>query len=206
MPTPFLRSASLVLIIANVAISMMAFSSPALFQALDFHVASIRQGEIYRIVTSAFLHADFGHLLFNMITLFFFGPVLESRGMLGRNRFLLLYFVSMIAGGLWTLLVHFGEPNYAAVGASGAISGVMVSVSLFAPLMMILFFGIIPVPAILFAALYITFSALAPQFTNSNIGHEAHLGGAVAGFALTVAIYPRILGHVWKEITNRFRR
>ncbi|MAP96098.1 MAG: rhomboid family intramembrane serine protease [Ponticaulis sp.] len=207
MPPNIFKTASFALILANVASSLIGFSSLAFLDAFVFHVGSIRQGEIWRVLTAGFLHVDFMHLLFNMFTLFFFGPVLESPRLLGRSRFLILYFVALLVGNLWAFAAHFNDLNYAAVGASGAVSGVMVSVSLFVPFMMILIMGIIPVPAILFAVLFIGYSILAPYWgMGPSIGHEAHLGGAIAGLVTTLIFYPKILGHTWLQIKSGLNR
>ena len=131
---------TLSLIAANVFVSVMAFAFPDLFIHLMFVVGLVKEGEIHRILTSGFLHADIMHLLFNMMTLFFFGPVLEDRRLLGKQGYLIVYFLALIGGNLWALFVNYGDPYYSAVGASGAISGVMVGVSLFAPFLTILIF------------------------------------------------------------------
>ena len=206
MPVSNRLPVTYMLIGINVLISMFAFYSPAFFEAMLFQVGPVRDGEIYRLLTAGFLHADLMHLLFNMFTLFFFGPVLESDRLMGRARFLIIYFAALLAGNLWALFAKFNEPFYAAVGASGAISGVMIAVSLFVPFMMIFFFGIIPVPAILFAVLYIGYSAFAMGSANSTIGHEAHLGGAIAGLVLTLVMFPGVPGHLVRQFRQKFFR
>ena len=206
MPVSNRLPVTYMLIGINVLISMFAFYSPAFFEAMLFQVGPVRDGEIYRLLTAGFLHADLMHLLFNMFTLFFFGPVLESDRLMGRARFLIVYFAALLAGNLWALFANFNEPFYAAVGASGAISGVMIAVSLFVPFMMIFFFGIIPVPAILFAVLYIGYSAFAMGSVNSTIGHEAHLGGAIAGLVLTLVMFPGVPGHLVRQVRQKFFR
>lgn len=195
-----------ILIAANVAISVLAFASRDVFAALFFQVGPIMNGQVHRLLTSGFLHADIMHLLFNMVSLFFFGPVLEDKRALGKRGFLIVYFVALLAGNLWALGTHLNEPYYSAVGASGAVSGVLLGVALFAPFMTILIFGFIPIPAILFALLFVAFSAFAPVWDTSNIGHEAHLGGAVAGLIMTVILRPEVLKHTLREVGSIFRR
>ena len=191
---------TLTLIAANVAISVLAWTFDDVFLALMFVVEPIKQGEIYRLVTSAFLHADFMHILFNMMTLFFFGPVLEDERTLGKAGFLILYFLSLLGGNLWALYVNWGDPYYAAVGASGGVSGVLAGISLFAPFLTILIFGIIPMPAILYAVLFIGFSAFAMGSGAFGISHEAHLGGAVTGILVVLVMRPKALPNMIAQI------
>ena len=196
---------SYILIAINVIVSLIGFSRAEFFNAFLFQVGPVRDGEIYRLLTSGFLHGNFTHLLFNMFTLFFFGPVLEDCRVFGKKNFLIVYFFALLAGNLGALWFNFNNPYYAAVGASGAISGIMVSVSLFVPFMTILIFGIIPIPAILFTGLFIAFSFFAMRFDHfSNVGHEAHLVGAVAGLLVTIVIQPRVIPNVFGQIAGLF--
>lgn len=197
--------ASYVLIFINVVVSFIALSNEKLFHALMFQIEAVmKRGEYHRLITGGFLHADGNHLLFNMITLFFFGPALESDMMLGRNGFLIVYFTSLIMGNIWALIENIDRPEYAAVGASGAVSGVVVSFCLFAPFAMLLIFFILPVPAILFAVLYIAYSAWAVGRGGSNIGHEAHLGGAVTGLVATMLLEPGIVNRLISQLLSFF--
>ena len=191
---------TLALIAINVLVSVLAFAYRDVFVNFMLVVGLVQEGEIWRLLTSGFLHADIMHLLFNMVTLFFFGPVLEDRRALGKTRYLIVYFLSLLGGNLWAVFVNYGDPYYSAVGASGAISGVMVGVSLFAPLLTILIMGIIPIPAILYAILFIGFSAFAMGSGAFNISHEAHLGGAVTGLLLVVLMRPQVVPHMFAQI------
>ena len=187
----------------------MAFGSPQLLNDFALVVGPTVQGEYYRVLTAGFLHADFGHLLFNMLTLFFFGPVLEDRRALGKRDFLMVYFGSLLVGNLAAIFFNLNDPYYAAVGASGAISGVMLGVSLFAPFMIILIFGIIPLPAILYAILFVGISAFAMGTHLGGIAHEAHLGGAIAGLVITILLRPQVIqifGFQVSRALSRFRR
>jgi len=156
----------------------------------------LKNREYYRMITGGFVHGGLGHLVFNMITLFYFGPVLEVR--LGSVGFLALYFGAELAAHALTLWLHKDSPSYSAVGASGAISGVVVSFSLFYPLRQIYLFLIpVGIPAWIFAMAFIVFSAVAmkrkvnPQA--GGIAHEAHLGGALAGLVLTALMQPSVI-------------
>lgn len=205
----FFQTSTAILIAINVVVSLLAFGNRELFGMLMLQVGAVQQGEWHRVLTSGFVHGDEMHLLFNMLTLFFFGPVLEDRRMLGRNNFLIVYFVSLIVGSFYALYLNWGNPYYSAVGASGAISGVMVGISIFAPFLMILVFGIIPVPAIIYAVLFIGYSAFAMGNQNSIIGHEAHLAGAVAGLVTVILMRPdaavSLPGRILSALRNRRR-
>lgn len=153
----------------------------------------IRYGRWYQLISSGFLHADLGHLFMNMFTLYYFGGAIER--VLGGWRFLTVYLGSMLAGGLLTLLAHHRDPNYRALGASGAVSGIVFSFVLFAPFASIYVFLIpVGIPAILFAVGYVALSVYGMKRRAGRIGHEAHLGGALGGVLLTVLVYPAAWG------------
>ena len=196
---------TLALLALNGAISGYAMLvDRTLLDELSFRPTRIREkNEYYRFLTAGFVHAGGAHLAFNMITLFFFGPQLE--GVLGPSEFLVLYFGSeMTAHGL-TYLFHRNDPHYAAVGASGAISGVLFAFCLYAPLAMLGVMFIIPMPAILFAVLYVVVSIYAigqdGRGMGAGIAHEAHLGGALGGVLLTILLdYPRPIVSFLREM------
>ena len=201
----FQAPATFTLIMTNVLVSMIAFSNPKLFEDNTLIVGEVVQnGQFHRILTSGFLHVSPAHLFVNMLTLYFFGPYLESNGMLGLTGFLLVYFGALIAGSLWAILENFERPEYAAVGASGAVSGVVISFCLFEPFAMLYIFMLIPMPAILFAAIYISYSAVASGNPQSRIGHEAHLGGGVAGMLITMLLAPGILDMTIRQVVDFF--
>ncbi len=181
----------LLIIISNVIFSFQGFNNPAFIRKYEFHIGSIVKGEQLRMFTSAFLHADFGHLVFNMITLYFFGPIVSQY--LGYFLFVLIYFGSLILGNLLTLLLHKDDYNYRAVGASGAILGVLYSAILLEPDMTLGIFFIIPMPAYLFGILYLLYSIYGMKSKTDNIGHTAHFGGAIGGFLITILALPSIV-------------
>ncbi|MFN8274713.1 MAG: rhomboid family intramembrane serine protease [Flavobacteriaceae bacterium] len=182
----------LLLIAANVLVSFKAFNDLFFFRKYEFHIGSIRAGEHYRMITSAFLHADLGHLFFNMFTLYMFAPVVI--GYLDSLSFLLIYFGSLIFGSLLTLMMHKDDYSYRAVGASGAVTGVLYSAILLEPSMSLyLFFIPIPIPAYLFGIGYLLYSIYGMKAKNDNIGHTAHFGGAVGGFLITLIKFPDLL-------------
>jgi membrane associated rhomboid family serine protease len=179
------------IIVVNVLISYKGFNDFSFFRKYEFHVGSIRSGEQIRMLTSGFLHADMTHLIFNMLTLWFFAPVVISY--LGDFSFLLVYFGSLIFGSLLTMVFHKNDYGYRAVGASGAVTGVLYSAILLQPDMMLAIFFIIPMPAYIFGILYLLYSIYGMKAKNDNIGHTAHFGGAVGGYLITLVKEPTLL-------------
>lgn len=180
------------IIAANVLISLKGFEDMVFFRKYEFHVGSIRSGEQIRMVSSAFLHVDIPHLAFNMLTLYFFAPVVYTY--LGNFGFLLVYAASLIFGSLLTMIFHKDDYSYRAVGASGAVTGILYSAILLHPDMDIYFFFIpIPIPAYIFGIAYLLYSIYGMKAKNDNIGHTAHFGGAVGGYVITLLKSPEIL-------------
>lgn len=175
----------LVLIISNVIFSYKGFQDIQFFRKYEFHIGSIRAGEHIRMFSSAFLHADFMHLAFNMLTLFFFAPVVIAY--LGNFFFLLIYIGSLVFGNLLTLYFHKDDYSYRAIGASGAVTGVLYSAILFEPDMSINF-----IPAYIFGIVYLLFSIYGMKAKNDNIGHTAHFGGAIGGYMITLIRVPEM--------------
>jgi membrane associated rhomboid family serine protease len=180
----------LAIIIANVLISFKGFNDQSFFRKYQFHVGSIRAGEQFRMISSAFLHADVVHLAFNMLALYSFSSVVT--GALGNWTFLLIYFASLIFGSLLTMYFHGNDYNYRAVGASGAVTGIIYSSILIYPDMTIGIFGIIPMPAYVFGIVYLLYSIYGMKAKNDNIGHTAHFGGAIGGYAITLIKFPML--------------
>jgi membrane associated rhomboid family serine protease len=178
------------IIVVNVLISYKGFNDLSFFRKYEFHVGSIRAGEQIRMLSSGFLHADMMHLIFNMLTLWFFAPVVI--GYLGDFSFGLVYFGSLIFGSLLTMVFHKNDYSYRAVGASGAVTGVLYSAILLQPDMMLGIFFVIPIPAYLFGILYLLYSIYGMKAKNDNIGHTAHFGGAVGGYLITLIKEPQL--------------
>ncbi|MDC8000571.1 rhomboid family intramembrane serine protease [Aequorivita todarodis] len=184
-----LHIATIVIIAANVIISMKGFNDFSFFEKYKFNIAGIRRGEHIRMFSSAFLHADFSHLLFNMLTLYFFAPVVIMS--VGVTYFVIIYVASLIVGNLLSFYFHKDEYHYSAIGASGAVMGVLYSAILFFPDMgLFLFFIPIPIPAWLFGMAYLLYSIYGMKKRLGNIGHDAHIGGAIGGYALTLVFAP----------------
>ena len=184
--------ALIVIIAANALISFKAFEDQFFFRKYEFHIGSIRAGEHLRMITSAFLHVDIAHLAFNMLTLFFFAPVVIN--FLGTPSFLMVYLGSLLCGNLLTLQFHKDEYHYRAVGASGAVTGILYSAILLNPDMnLFLFFIPIPIPAYIFGIGYLLYSIYGMKSRNDNIGHTAHFGGAIGGYLITLFKEPQML-------------
>ena len=187
-----MSSILIIIIVLNLIVSFKGFNDLYFFRKYEFHIGSIRSGEQFRMISSGFLHADLGHLFFNMFTLFMFAPVVTSY--LGDFSFLQVYAASLVFGSLLTLYFHKNDYSYRAIGASGAVTGVLYSAILLQPDMsLFLFFIPIPIPAYLFGIGYLLYSIYGMKAKNDNIGHTAHFGGAIGGFVITLVKEPQML-------------
>ncbi len=194
--------ATFALLAANIIASLIAFSQQDFFVGNSFWIQPIRQGrQWHRMLTSGFLHVNMTHLFVNMITLYFFGPTLEY--IFGTINFLLLYFVSLLGGSVWMYIEKRNDPDYRAVGASGAISGLMLAVALLFPFATIYLMFAIPIWAGVYGALFIIISFILSGRDNAMIAHGAHLGGAVAGLVITLLLKPESLGNLLQQISER---
>ena len=179
------------IIVANVLISWKGFEDYSFMRKYEFHVGSIRSGEQIRMLSSGFLHADIMHLVFNMFTLWIFAPTVIDY--LGNFSFILVYIGSLVFGSLLTMVFHKNDYSYRAVGASGAVTGVLYSAILFEPNNSLWIFGLLPMPAYLFGILYLLYSIYGMKAKNDNIGHTAHFGGAVGGYLITLIKNPSLI-------------
>ena len=185
-----MNSITIFIIGLNVYFSYKGFNDPVFFNKYKFNPSYINKGEKIRYISSAFLHVDTTHLIVNMFTLYFFIDSVIYR--VGSISFLIIYFASLIFGNWITYRINQNKLNYNAVGASGAVMGVVYSAILLNPDMTLIFF-IIPMPGYLFGLGYLFYSIYSMNRVNDNIGHEAHLGGAIAGFFTTILISPMVL-------------
>ena len=178
------------IIIANVLFSMKGFENYTFFEMYKFQINKILNGEKIRMISSGFLHADWVHLGFNMYALFLFGDIVSK--ILGIPNFLIIYFGSLLAGSLYTFYYHKNEPYYSAIGASGAVSGIVYASILLFPDMQLLLFFAIPVPGYVFGVGYLLYSIYGMRKQLGNIGHAAHLGGTIGGFTITLLLVPKL--------------
>ncbi|MBT8317970.1 rhomboid family intramembrane serine protease [Lutibacter sp.] len=181
----------LILILANVAFSIKGFNDRLFFEKYKFQIGAINRGEQIRMLTSAFLHVDYLHLILNMYVLYIFAPIIIFK--LGIIKFLIIYSGSLFAGSLFTLIFHKKELYYSAVGASGAVAGIIYAAILLNPDMTLMMFPLpIPIPGYIFGLGYLLYSIYGMKKQLGNVGHSAHLGGAIGGFALMLLVYPTI--------------
>ncbi|ROI06942.1 rhomboid family intramembrane serine protease [Chryseobacterium sp. G0240] len=178
----------LIIIAVTCIFSYRGFNDIALFEKYKFNVGAIEHRKEYiRLISSAFLHADFMHLFFNMLSLYFFQGVVTM--FFGNIGFLIIYFGSMILGNLFSLMIYKKQPWYSAIGASGAVSGIIFASIAMAPNEISVNF----LPGWLFGTLYFGYSVymmLNPKQWD-NLGHAAHLGGAFFGLVYSVALHPQ---------------
>ena len=181
----------LILIIVNVVFSIKGFSDRFFFDKYKFQIGAINRGDKIRMLTSAFLHVDYMHLILNMYVLYIFAPIIIVK--LGVIKFLILYVGSLFAGNLLTLTYHKNELYYSAVGASGAVAGIIYGAILLNPEMRLMLFPLpIPIPGYIFGLGYLLYSIYGMKKQIGNIGHSAHLGGAIGGYALMLMVNPTI--------------
>ncbi|WP_330443836.1 rhomboid family intramembrane serine protease [Flavobacterium sp. C4GT6] len=171
-------------------ISFKGFDNVYFFRKYDFHIGSIRAGEQFRMFTSAFLHADPMHLIFNMYTLYIFAPMVVDE--LGVINFIIIYFASLICGNLLTLSIHKNDLHYRAIGASGAVMGVIYSAVLLDPDQKIYLFFVLKMPLYIFGLGYLIYSIYGMKAKADNIGHTAHFGGAIGGLVFTLCKRPEL--------------
>ena len=180
---------TVIVIAVNVLFSMKGFNDYSFFEKYKFNTGAVRRGEQIRVLTSGFLHVNTAHLFFNMLTLYFFAAIVV--GLLGTVSFLIIYLGSLILGNLLSFYFHKDDYNYTAVGASGAVSGILYSAILLQPGMSLyMFFIPIPIPAYIFGIGYLLYSIYGMRAQNDNIGHDAHFGGAIGGYVITLAMAP----------------
>lgn len=186
-----LHPVTIAIIAINALFSMKGFSDYSFKSKYLFNVGAIRRGEQVRMVSSAFLHANPQHLFVNMLTLYFFAnPVIYQ---LGVFPFVMVYVGSLVIGNLLSYYFHKDEYHYSALGASGAVSGVLYAAILLNPNMMLGLFFIIPMPAYVFGIGYLLYSIYGMRAQNDTIGHDAHFGGAVGGYLITLFLMPSLL-------------
>ena len=187
-----LNLVTVAVIAVNVLISMKGFKDFTFFEKYKFNTGAVRRGEHIRILSSGFLHVTNSHLFFNMLTLYFFAPIVI--GLLGNFQFIIIYLGSLILGNLLSYYFHKDEYHYTAVGASGAVSGILYSAILLNPDMSLyMFFIPIPIPAYIFGIGHLLYSIYGMRANNDNIGHDAHFGGAVGGYVITLLMLPILL-------------
>jgi membrane associated rhomboid family serine protease len=181
--------ASLIILIGTVAISLYTmYANPSLYDKMILHPFSLLRGKRWHtVITSGFIHADLWHLAFNMLSFYFFAFELEL--IIGTGNFLIIYFGSLILSDIPTIIKHKDNPGYRSLGASGAISGIIYSFILFYPTGTIYIY-FIPMPAFVFAVLFLVYGWYMDKKGMDYINHSAHNWGAASGIILTVILIP----------------
>lgn len=181
----------LAILILTFLVSYRGFQQPDYLDRYAFQVGDIRYGrQYYRLLTSGWLHTGWRHLLLNTITLYCFSSSVEM--MVGYQNFLIIYVASLVGGNLFSLLLHRHEDDYTAVGASGAISGLVFAAIALFPGIEVGLLGLY-VPGWLYGLLYVVVSAYGITARRDNIGHDAHLGGGLVGLLVVVGLQPELL-------------
>ena len=183
--------ATIAVIAANVLVSLKGFNDTYFFDRYKFAIGAIKAGQKDRLLTSGFLHVDLAHLFFNMFTLYFFANVVI--GWFGPAIFLVIYGISLLAGSLLAVFFHNDEPFYSAVGASGAVTGILYAAILLQPNdSLYLMFIPVPIKAYVLGIGYLLYSIYGMKNRLGNIGHTAHFGGAIGGYLTTLVFRPSL--------------
>lgn len=199
---------TIIIILITSVFSIIAFSHHSLIYKYQFNPYQIITRKQYpRLILHAFLHANWTHLIVNMLVLYSFGTALERyfQQFFGVNwipYYLILYFGAILVSPLYALIKHRNDYLYNAVGASGAVSAVVFAAIFFDPWSKIYFFGMIPMPGIIFAVLYLIYSWLMSSRSKDNIAHDTHFFGALYGFLLPILLNPDLLSFFIRQLTH----
>jgi membrane associated rhomboid family serine protease len=197
-----------ILIGITVLISMYAFNQPELMRRFILNPYIVKsRGEFYRFVTSGFLHKDHMHLIFNMITLYFFGRIIESVfqaifGGRGSIYYVSLYILAIIVSDIPSYFKYRHTPGYSSLGASGGVAAIVFAFILFLPLEKINLYLFIPIPGFILGGLYLMYSYYQGKRAADNINHDAHLYGALFGLFFCVLMYPASIQNFIDQLKN----
>ncbi len=196
-------SQTIILIIVTALISFAAFNNQKIYNDFVLYPPAINRGQYYRFLTSGFIHADIGHLLFNMLTLFFFGSSIENflHEKVGAWAFLTLYLAAIIISDIPSYIKNKDNAQYASLGASGGVSAILFAFIILAPWQTIYVF-FLPVPSIIFGVLYMGYSIYMSKKGGDNINHDAHLWGAIFGIVFIFINLPVEINGFLKRVMD----
>ena len=200
---------TLIIIIITVAVSLLCFSRQEVSAALQFSAYDVwHRRQWHRMLSYGLVHGGWGHLLFNMITLYCFGRIVEQYfsaafGSSGPILYVVLYVTALVVSTIGDLIKFRNDPSYCAVGASGAVSAILFAAILFEPKMGIYIYLIpVPVPAYIFAPIYLIYCIVMARKNVDNIGHSAHFWGAVYGLLFPLLLRPDIFSHFLNQLQH----
>jgi membrane associated rhomboid family serine protease len=181
------------IIAITVVVSLIGFTNEELRnKSLFYPYAMTSTSEYYRFLSHGLIHADYIHLFFNMFTLYSFGRFAEV-ALFNKTEYIILYVTALIASSIFDFIKNRNNSGYAALGASGAVSAVLFSTLIFDPWSKgVAIFGILALPNIVFAVLYLWYCAYSAKRGGDNIGHNAHMWGSLYGFAFTAIVRPEL--------------
>jgi membrane associated rhomboid family serine protease len=199
---------SLLIIVITCIISITAFSRPGEIDKLSMWPYMVKEHkQYYRFITAGLVHADYMHLGFNMLTMWFFGKYIEimfQQIFGGKLYFLLFYVLALIISDIPSYIRHRNNYSYRSIGASGAVSAVVFAFILFQPWAKIIVF-VIPMPAILYGVLFLGYSVYMSRRGGDGINHDAHFWGAIFGVVFPLAIKPQLAGYFMEQISSLWR-
>ncbi len=206
---PFTFNITFLIIVINLLVSFAGFQNGHVFDRYCFSPTRVwYHREYWRLLTSAFLHVDWMHFIFNMLALYSFGPLVEYYfneypGINGNVVFFVFYILASIISGLPDLIEQRNNQYFSAVGASGAVSAVIFASILFSPMSQIMFMFFRDIPGVIFGIIYLAYSAYMARQQRDNIGHMAHFSGAVFGFIFPLFFQPELFISFISQIVNR---
>jgi membrane associated rhomboid family serine protease len=197
---------TLSIVIITSIISLAGFRNGKVVDELIFWPPAIsKKHQYYRFITCGLIHADYIHLIFNMVTLYFFGTYMEAhyQGDLGLQKYyyLALYIGALIVSNIPTYIKHYNDYDYRSLGASGAVSAVLFSFILLGPWQQIIVL-VFPVPAIIYGGLFLFYSAYMSRKGGDHVNHDAHFYGALFGVIFTIAVRPDVVNIFLNELKH----
>jgi membrane associated rhomboid family serine protease len=189
----------LLIVLLTIAVSVYAFYHRHIVDILSLKPNAVyHRFQVYRVLSHSLVHADWSHLLVNMYVLYVFGGVCESYfaryfGVKADLYFVQLYLFSLVVSSLYSIYKHKNNVHYSAIGASGAVMSVVFTSIFFDPWNKLWFFGVVPIPGILFGVLYLGYSFYMSKRNVDNVGHDAHFSGALFGLIYPVILDPSLL-------------